>query len=81
MQGVQNARRWPESRISTFKLLPNETYVSRKQNCSSCFAHVNVAEDSHAQVKLAPLGTELSPEEAFLARLEHSLTALQVEVR
>ena len=33
------------------------------------------------QVKLAPLGTELSPEEAFLARLEHSLTALQVEVR
>ena len=81
MQGVQNARRWPELRISTFKLSPNETHVCRKKSCSSHFAHVNVAEDSHAQVKLAPLGTELSPEEAFLARLEHSLTALQVEVR
>ena len=81
VQGVQNARRWPVFCISTFKLSPNETCVCRKQKCSSCFAHVNVAEESHAQVKLAPLGTELSPEEAFLARLEHSLTALQVEVR
>ncbi len=42
---------------------------------------VDEPEDAQAQVLLTSVGSELTPEQAFSARLEHAITALQVEAR
>ncbi len=42
---------------------------------------VDEPEDAQAQVLLTSVGSELTPEQAFSTRLEHAITALQVEAR